>query len=221
MRVVGAMNHFLLPSLLTALFICGIWFFVSFLMKKKGSIILWGCRYIFVTYIVGVLMVTDAYQVFIEGIPTFFIEPNFIPFVNMINDILSNPSGMIEQIGYNLILFIPFGFLIVISFPSCKWNLRKLVIVTLIAIFAVEILETFSGRYMDIDDVLINLCGSVLGYTKINFLYPQQRHLSSCAAILKPHIRLRPAMGCIKSRDMQMPEAYPNSVFRSAKDSTR
>lgn len=82
MRVIGAMNHFLLPSLLTALFICGIWFFVSFLMKKKGSITLCGCRYIFVTYIVGILMVTDAYKVFIEGIPTFFIEPNFIPFVN-------------------------------------------------------------------------------------------------------------------------------------------
>ncbi len=76
-----------------------------------------------------------------------------------------------EQIGYNFILFIPFGFLIVISFPSCKWKLRKIVIITFMIVLVVEILEYLSGRYMDIDDVFINVCGSVFGYIIYNAIY--------------------------------------------------
>ncbi len=164
MRVVGAINHFLVPSMLIALFLCGIWLLCSYVKKRKIDIKLWGIRYVFITYIAGVFMVTDAYKVFIEGFPTFFMESNLIPFFNTITDILANPLGSIEQIGYNLILFIPFGFLTVISFPDCKWKLRKMVIISFIVVLVVETLEYFSGRYMDIDDIFINICGSILGY---------------------------------------------------------
>jgi glycopeptide antibiotics resistance protein len=171
MRVVGAINHFLFPSMLSALFIWGIWFFVFFAKQKELDIKLWGTRYIFLTYIASVFMVTEAYKVFIEGFPTFFMEANLIPFFYTIKDILDNPFGTMEQICYNFILFIPFGFLIVISFPYCKWKLRKIIIVTFIVVLGIEILEYLSGRYMDIDDVFINVCGSVLGYIIYKVIY--------------------------------------------------
>ena len=171
LRVVGAINHFLLPSMLIALFIWGIWFFLFLSKKKDVDIRLWGSRYIFLTYIASVFMVTDAYKVFIEGIPTFFMEANLIPFFNTISDIIANPFNTMEQIGYNFILFIPFGFLIVISYPDYKWRLRKIVIITFMVVLVVEILEYLSGRYMDIDDIFINICGSVFGYIIYNVTY--------------------------------------------------
>lgn len=120
MRVIGAINHFLLPSMLIALFIWVICFLGIYIKKKEVDIKLWGIRYIFLTYISSIFLVTDAYRVFIEGVPTFFMEPNLIPFFNTIGDILANPFDTMEQIGYNIILFIPFGFLTPISFPNYK-----------------------------------------------------------------------------------------------------
>ncbi len=81
MRVVGAINHFLLPSMLIALFVWGICFFYFCLKKREVEIKLWGIRYIFLTYISSIFMVTDAYKVFIEGVPAFFMDPNLIPFL--------------------------------------------------------------------------------------------------------------------------------------------
>lgn len=76
-----------------------------FLSKKKDVdiIILWGGRYIFLTYIASVFMVTDAYKVFVEGIPTFFMEANLIPFFNTIRDIFINICGSVfGYIIYNV-----------------------------------------------------------------------------------------------------------------------
>lgn len=170
MRVIGAINHFLLPSMLSAFFVWIICFLGICIRKKEVNIKLWIIRYVFLTYISSVFMLTDAYMVFTDGIPEFFMEPNLIPFYNTISDILNNPAGSMEQISYNLILFIPFGFLTPISFPNFKWKLRKIVIVTFMAVLIVEILEFFSGRYMDIDDIFINICGSVLGYIIYNVI---------------------------------------------------
>jgi len=71
---------------------------------------------------------------------------------------------------------IPFCFLTIISFPNYRWRLKKIVIVPLIAVPAVEILEYFSGRYMDIDDIFINICGSVLGYAVYSVMYKAVCH---------------------------------------------
>nr|WP_300326697.1 VanZ family protein [uncultured Anaerostipes sp.] len=162
--MIGVINLFLFPSMLVAIFIWGMWAFCFYLKKRNLNLKLWGIRYVFITYISSVFIVTDAYKIFTEGFPMFFMEPNFIPFFNTIKDILANPLESIGQIAYNFILFIPFGFLIVFSFPNYKWKLMKIIVISFIVVFVVETLEYFSGRYMDIDDIIINICGSVLGY---------------------------------------------------------
>lgn len=69
-----------------------------------------------------------------------------------------------------LFSFGEYGFLTVISFPDYKWKLRKIVIISFIVVLVVETLEYFSGRYMDIDDIFINVCGSVSGYAIYNMI---------------------------------------------------
>ena len=164
MRVIGAINHYLVPSMLIAIFIWGICFLSTYIRHKKVNIRTWGIRYVFITYLLSIFMITEAYKVFIKGIPAFLIEPNLIPFFCTVTDILTNPYASFVQIGYNFLLFIPFGFLLVISFPDYTWKFWKILLVTIIVVLLVEILEYFSGRYMDIDDIFINVCGSALGY---------------------------------------------------------
>ena len=56
-------------------------------------------------------MITDAYKAFVEGIPDFFISPNFIPVYNFIMDVGSNPVETLMQAIYNIVLLIPFGII--------------------------------------------------------------------------------------------------------------
>lgn len=69
-----------------------------------------------------------------EGFPEFFMDANLIPIVNTIQDIIGNPSEMISQIGYNIALFIPFGFLVPYSFPKNKWDWKRILLFSLRAI---------------------------------------------------------------------------------------
>ena len=84
--------------------------------------------------------------------------------VTTIQDITENPSGMLEQIIYNIALFVPFGFLLHMSVPEINWNLKKIVLSGLIMVFVVEGLEYLTGRYFDIDDFIVNSIGVILGY---------------------------------------------------------
>lgn len=170
MMILGILNHYLMTCILIALVLCGAWMLLSFAKNRTLDIKVWIVRYIFLTYIAGVFVVTDAYKVFTEGIPMYFMDANFMPILESVKDILGNPSVVIEQMVYNVILFIPFGFLIAPSFPKYSWSLKKVLIVTVLAVCGIEILEFFSGRFMDIDDVIINTFGSFIGYEVYRYL---------------------------------------------------
>lgn len=173
MRVVGMLNHYLLSAMRIALFPWGIWLLVSYVRNKSLDIKLLGIRYVFITYLAGVFFVTGAYRVFEDGIPAFFMEPNLIPLWNTIQDIRSSPQETIALIAYNLILLIPFGFLLPFAFSHCNWEWKKIAILSFAFVLLVEILEYFSGRYMDIDDIVINTIGALVGYA----LYRCCRHV--------------------------------------------
>jgi len=66
-----------------------------------------------------------------------------------------------ETIG-NLLIFIPFGF-----FVAYYLNLKKVYILLLIALIisiSIELIQLKIGRVCDIDDVLLNNLGSIVGY---------------------------------------------------------
>ena len=61
----------------------------------------------------------------------------------------------------NLALFMPFGFL----FPlKCGSKLGKTCAVGLAAVLGIEVIQYFEGRVADIDDVILNFAGIMLGY---------------------------------------------------------
>ncbi|QAA32215.1 VanZ family protein [Clostridium manihotivorum] len=73
-------------------------------------------------------------------------------------------DGLSAAMVLNLLLFAPFGFFTPIVFKKMqsKW-LFNLIIAVLFS-GSIEFLQIFSGRYAQIDDILMNTLGSLLGY---------------------------------------------------------
>ncbi|MGM9604329.1 MAG: VanZ family protein, partial [Faecousia sp.] len=95
----------------------------------------------------------------IPAIPYFRWSPsvNLIPFGDEKN------FRFFFQIGMNAVMFLPFGFLMPVLWEAGRsWK------VTTLAGFAVsaliEIVQLFSFRATDVDDLLMNTLGAFLGY---------------------------------------------------------
>ncbi|MBQ5733888.1 MAG: VanZ family protein [Lachnospiraceae bacterium] len=164
MRIIGMINHYLVSAMMTAALIWVICLGVNLIRKKLVNVKVWIIRYVMITYLVSVFMITDAYKAFVEGIPDFFISPNFIPVYNFIMDVGSNPVETLMQAIYNIVLLIPFGVLLPPSLPEYSIRLKKVLVITVAFVVIVEVMEYLSGRYMDIDDIILNTFGSMIGY---------------------------------------------------------
>lgn len=96
---------------------------------------------------------------------------NFIPF-NSINDLLSNSSVSIilRNILGNIVLLLPFGFFL--PCLSKKLNyIRRVFIGSLIfsmiiesSQFIISLILGYSYKVTDIDDLILNVIGGILGY---------------------------------------------------------
>ncbi|MBR1390329.1 MAG: VanZ family protein [Lachnospiraceae bacterium] len=164
MEMIGAIRHYLFPSLVSAVVICAVWFLVCRLMKKKTTWQEWVCRLFLMTLVSAMFIITGGYQIFTGGFSTFFVEPNLVPIIQTAEYFTSNPEAVVEQALYNIALFIPFGFLLPMSFGKGSWRLWKVLVVTVAVILAIELLELFTGRYFDIDDFFVNGIGAAIGY---------------------------------------------------------
>lgn len=71
-------------------------------------------------------------------------------------------SGFNRQVIGNILLFIPFGFF-VSNYCKLK-NVGGITIITLIISFVIESVQHYIGRSFDVDDIILNVFGGILGY---------------------------------------------------------
>ncbi len=64
----------------------------------------------------------------------------------------------------NILLFIPFGFFLASVLKNSR-KLSKLIKNSFIVTFSIEFIQFFIGRVADIDDIIMNLLGSMMGYS--------------------------------------------------------
>ena len=86
---------------------------------------------------------------------------NFIPFKEIFRYSINSKYFFKNVIG-NIILFIPFGI-----FVTYYMNNKKFIItfiLSLIVSAAIEFAQNAIGRTVDIDDVILNIIGGLLGY---------------------------------------------------------
>ncbi|AGP57053.1 VanZ family protein [Streptomyces rapamycinicus] len=88
----------------------------------------------------------------------------------------------VKQIGGNVLLGAPFGVLLPMLVPKARGAVR-VVVVTALVMVAVETVQGLivEGRAFDIDDVILNTSGALIGYVVAgrwlgHALHPRRRH---------------------------------------------
>lgn len=86
---------------------------------------------------------------------------NFIPFKEIFRYDLGTPKFIKNIIG-NIIMFVPFGFFASYFLKSKKISIP--LILTIILTTTIETVQYYIGRVFDIDDIILNIVGGILGY---------------------------------------------------------
>ncbi len=172
--------HEIFSVLLYILAVDLIYGIIRLVRRKRGNRLPWMqelLRLLLITYLVGVAGVLLLPQIdagFLNsGEPYLdFIFPerpedsgaNWTPLRTIgeqIGMILGgNPNGIINLL-VNCCLFVPFPVLLGLCFPQMKYRYRFLI--PFITIPVCEAIQPFCGRSVDIDDVILNTVGVLVG----------------------------------------------------------
>ena len=109
---------------------------------------------LFVTYILLLFELVTVRDVEFGGV-------NWMPF----REILRYDFGTNEfyrQVIGNIILFIPFGYFA--TYYSKLSKIRHIFFVTFITSSTIEIVQRFIGRSFDVDDIILNVIGGIIGF---------------------------------------------------------
>jgi glycopeptide antibiotics resistance protein len=90
---------------------------------------------------------------------------NFVPFTTIVPYVLGHKGWIIAGVNLigNIVLLIPVGFLIPFIFPNITW--KKSLAIALSSGLLFEILQTvLNVGIFDIDDVILNALGTMIGY---------------------------------------------------------
>lgn len=74
----------------------------------------------------------------------------------------------VKQLGGNILLGVPFGLLLPVVSPRTRGFVR-VALLTVATMFLVELIQgaLVTGRAFDVDDVLLNTTGALLGYALV------------------------------------------------------
>ena len=127
------------------------------------------------------------------GIPTAYtlrveFSFNLIPLI----DISSSPVEYIKNTILNILLFIPMGFLLPAIWKEYR-PIKKTVLMGLSVSVIIELLQIFTFRLTDIDDLITNTLGTFLGYYCGKMLLVSNHHF-------KWWFIISPKKGCLRAR---------------------
>lgn len=133
---------------------------ILFILKKRGKSVIRQLSYI--GLICSVFLIVFATILFV---PITFKPEEHILNLRPFNWVGGNDSLgqlLVEKIP-NIILFIPLGFFIPVVLKS-KRKLHQTALIAFGITFSIEFFQYFIGRFSDIDDILTNLLGAIIGY---------------------------------------------------------
>ena len=99
---------------------------------------------------------------------------NIIPFSEIFRYDIGSKMFIYNVLG-NILLFVPYGYFVT-RYTESK-SLFQIFIVSLITSFTVEFLQVKLGRSFDVDDIILNVLGGVLGYFLYSGLNLVRKHL--------------------------------------------
>ena len=101
---------------------------------------------------------------------------NYVPFHEMFRYQFGSRLFFKNVIG-NMLLFVPYGFFV--AYFLKLERPRAAIILSLLVSITIEVTQLLIGRVFDIDDIILNFVGAILGYyiyhllDKINHILPE------------------------------------------------
>ena len=129
---------------------------ISYLFIKKEKFVLYKelLLLLFLIYILLLFYIVS----FQDGS---YGSSNFIPFEEIFRYDLNDKLFFTNVVG-NILLFIPFGLFI--SYILGIKKVIPIIILTLISSISIEVTQILIGRVFDVDDVILNLLGGIIGF---------------------------------------------------------
>ena len=109
---------------------------------------------VFVTYILLLFELVSIGDVEFGGV-------NWMPFREILRYDFGTDLFYRQVIG-NIILFIPFGYFA--TYYSKLTKIRHIFFVTFITSTTIEVVQRFIGRSFDVDDIILNVVGGIIGF---------------------------------------------------------
>lgn len=148
-------------------------------IKKQRDTVSWGTeimRWLFVCYLTGLInliLVPANLWMFIwanvfvgyshSELVFFSGDFNLVPTVfKLITGEITIGRWVLKMLVYNFLMFVPFGFFL--PFVSEKINNRSIWKVAVIVPIVVEVIQPVVGRSFDVDDLILNFAGIIVGY---------------------------------------------------------
>ena len=135
-------------------------FYKRWKVKGKDILFINTIMYIylsFVLYFTLMPIITSLPFVFNHS----YVPMNIVPFI----DVSTGRGDFIRQVVLNIVMTIPFGFLLPLI-KNKKINLMKIVLYTFLLSLGIEILQPLINdfRSSDITDLVTNILGGIIGY---------------------------------------------------------
>ena len=135
-------------------------FYKRWKVKGKDILFINTIMYIylsFVLYFTLMPIITSLPFVFNHS----YVPMNLVPFI----DISTGRGDFIRQVVLNIVMTIPFGFLLPLI-KNKRTNLMKIVLYTFLLSLGIEILQPLINdfRSSDITDLVTNIFGGIIGY---------------------------------------------------------
>ena len=86
---------------------------------------------------------------------------NFTPFKEIFRYSFGSPKFIRNVVG-NIVLFIPYGF--IASYLLKNKRFSVITILTIIVSVTIETVQYYIGRVFDIDDIILNVIGGIVGF---------------------------------------------------------
>ncbi len=135
-----------------------------YLLKNKEHIVLY--REIFMlTFIVYILCL---FQIVTVQDTVSWSTNNFVPFKEIMRYDFGTTLFFKNIIG-NILLFLPFGFFV--SYLIKSKDVILPLIICIVCSISIETVQLYIGRVFDVDDIILNVIGGILGYFVYRVMY--------------------------------------------------
>lgn len=131
---------------------------IAYLIKNKQEFIF----YKELTYLAFMIYILCLFQVVTFRDLNALVGNNFVPFKEICRYTFGSRL-FIKNILGNVIMFIPYGFFV--AFYSKIDKYRYAFIIIGLASISIECMQLVIGRIFDVDDIMLNIIGGMLGFT--------------------------------------------------------